>query len=225
MKYIIQKIDLKKPSTDSVYIYLFEDDIKEKQLSYKPLILVEDLSGNLVSRLIDKKKITGKDKNSTSFYIGKTRYVTVGLGKEKDFTIKKLRDISGIVCKNILDEKDETSSIIIRNTNENFYTKIVEAFKTASYLYSEYFSKEKRTEKTPKLKEIHISGDNTTKTQKEVKKGELIGDARNFVRDLVNHPPNFLNAEKFSGIVKSKLKNCVTVLNKAKIEKLKMGGI
>ena len=224
MKYSLLQKDLNDIDTDAINILIFEDDIKDKKINYQILSEVNEISDSLVEALIEKEKITGKFKNTTSFYNGKKRYSIIGLGKKEEIKSSKIIDLAGLMCSLSIKEKDSSVFVYMRTEDDNHYLKLSEGFQVGSYTFLEYISKEKKKEKKVKLSEIQVYG---KKEHKEsIEKGKAIGKARNFARDLINHPRNYMTPDILAKTIKKHLKELdVKILSKAEIKELKMGGL
>ena len=75
---------------------------------------------------------------------------------------------------------------------------------------------------------IRVNAGSVKEAEEGVRCGQIIVDARNFVRDLVNLPGNLLNAEDIAEAARKSAEKSgckVTVLNKEEIEELGMGGL
>lgn len=93
-----------------------------------------------------------------------------------------------------------------------------------NYQFLKYFKNAAKKENS--LKEVDIYAD--TISEERINELAILIDAVQKARDLVNEPLSYLNAEKFAGEIKSFGADSgakVEVLNKKKIESLKMGGL
>lgn len=100
---------------------------------------------------------------------------------------------------------------------------VLEGFLLNNYSFLKYFSDAKK--RASSLKSIQVLNGNVVK--KDVDELINLCEAVYFGRDLVNEPVNFMTAEELAKQAKTLSKDGVkvTVLNKAKIEALKMGGL
>ena len=118
----------------------------------------------------------------------------VGLGKKEKLSEETLREVSAKVAKTI--KKDKVKKLLIINKAEKSSQPIVEGLILGSYEFNKY--KSKKEEKEEKLEEIYIS----PLTKEELIWGKVGAIAQNFVRDLVNTPPNEINPKTFAEIAK-----------------------
>lgn len=99
---------------------------------------------------------------------------------------------------------------------------LLEGLALASYKFDKYFTDEKKRKKRKELHaDLNVSKENLSELNNMVK-------AVFWARDMVNEPLSYLTAEKLSDEIKAldSIENLkVTVLEKAQIEALKMGGL
>jgi len=154
--------------------------------------------------------------------------------EDKHVTIKSI-DKSYILVKQKLDSeplRKEGAKIIsaISSPKQNVYVSgsendlyfLLEGMALASYAFTKYFTDEKKREKR---EEIFVSSE-LSKAKLEELNASI--SAVFWARDMVNEPLSYLTAEKFAFEMKSLAKKAplnITVLEKAQIEALKMGGL
>jgi leucyl aminopeptidase len=123
-----------------------------------------------------------------------------------------------------LNEAKKTAVSITTETNKSSDTlALAEGMALGNYQFLLYRSKAAKEKHT--LTDIRISG---KATDKDISDLDHVVQAVSIARDLVNEPPNVLNAEELSARFKKMGKDAgfsVEVFNKAKIVSLKMGGL
>ncbi len=117
------------------------------------------------------------------------KLLLVGLGDKKKFNSDKLRSIAANIIRNV--ELKKITSVTVDsksfNLDDNDYAQsFAEGFVLGRYNLLEYKTKSK---KDSKLSKISVMG-NCNKSYLE--KGDFLGEAVNYSRDLGNHPPNIL---------------------------------
>ena len=122
--------------------------------------------------------------------------------------------------------KHKLAEVTIANLSTNAHAAVLvaEGMALANYQFLKYRSEAKKLTNT--LKSVCFT--KTSATVKEVTQLNVITDAIYRVRTLVNEPLNFLSAEQLSKEITTLGKEAgfkVTVFNKARIEKEKMGGL
>lgn len=100
----------------------------------------------------------------------------------------------------------------------------VEGLFSGSYVYSDFKSKQD----APELQRVLIIGTKNAANNKALKAGKDISAAIAFARDLINEPGGSLTPQKFATRAQAFSKRAglrVKVMNRAAIEKAKMGGL
>lgn len=111
---------------------------------------------------------------------------------------------------------------------EDFSTETLafaEGMALGNYQFLKYFT-DKKEEKQNSLSEIYIQSKSLK--QKDIDDMNIVVEATNFTRTLVNEPVSYLSSVKLAEEIENLFKETdvsVEVLNKKKIEALKMGGL
>ncbi len=137
---------------------------------------------------------------------------------------EELRLFGAAVYKALETEKVEEAQLV--GFNEALSTcersLFLEGMSLAQYRFDKY--KKKKTE--PSLKIVYM--DEESVVADEIEALENLVKAVSFAKDLVNEPVNYLDAPKFSELALEMASVCgftTEVLDKTKIEELKMGGL
>ncbi len=223
------KISFKKTSentikTDTLILPYYEDQPSDL---YSEL---DELTGHLLKRVIDKKEFTGKTKQTTLIHIKGMdidSILLVGLGKLSEVTGETIRQAGGQAMAFLSGKK--TQDIALSTiTFDLIEEKIDILLKPAHYfiegallrLYS--FDKYKKKENNNEFTSMKILTDGKPIDLQTL---ELTVEATNFARDLVNTPSNDLTptdlAESAKAISGKGIK--VRILGKQQIEKEGMG--
>jgi len=158
-------------------------------------------------------------------YFKCTYIVRVKDGVDESGTKEELRkcasNLKKLIRSNNHKELVITSSRAYKGAIEDFTEGLLLSF----YKFGKYKTKEEEGTKKDYPSKLLLYGD----TEKaEIKWLNDITDAVWFVRDLINEPVNHLNASALAGEIQKIGKSAgfsVEVLNKGKIEALKMGGL
>ena len=221
MKIIVKnKIDLNQKV---LVVGVYEDSKKilglkipelDKELSYE-----KDFKGNWGDQYVSK---TGKFK----------KVLVLGLGKEKDLTLEKVRRLMGKLVSFTKSAKETgfTTNIFEKSTLDNLLLgrAIAEGLILADYSFIKYLSKEKRDKKKP-LQSVSLVWTKNKSFLKGINQGKIIAESTNFTRDLVSEPANVINSFSLERIAKmvaassSKIK--LKVLNQPELKKLGMGAL
>ena len=144
--------------------------------------------------------------------------------KESSIINEKCRQAGDKIQAKVNSEKLESLAIIDAENNPNESLSFFEGFLLGNYQFLKYKGQEDA--KPNSLKEIHVFS-NTIK-EEEFSLINIVVQAATKARDLVNEPVSYLTAEKLAEEIETKAKAFeakVEVMNKRKIESLKMGGL
>lgn len=141
--------------------------------------------------------------------------------KKDNPRLEKLRQIGSKITDHLNDQKSE--EVQISGDDAQNLMALAEGIALANYQFLKYFKDKK--EKTNSLKKLTVVGD---VTPKQLKAFKAVSEAVYETRDLVNEPLSYLTAPALAKEIQrlgKKGKFKVEVLNKKKIEALKMGGL
>jgi leucyl aminopeptidase len=238
MKVYLKKDSIERHKTGCLVVGAFEGKKPEGLAK----VIDKRLNG-LISKLFKDKDFEGKPKQTRLIYTqGKLpaeRVLLVGLGKEKDFTIEKLRQASGSSSRAVKDlglKKFSTSlanppSIPPLEKGGKGSYEIAKAV-TEGTILSLYDFTEYRTEKREEIKRVDEIAILIEKENREIKKGLddgiKISEAVYLARDMINHPsntatPTYLSEQAKRVAKKSGIK--CRILEKADMQRLKMGAL
>ena len=154
------------------------------------------------------------------------RYIIVQFSKEGE-TISELKEEARLAGSEILSTISHykiREVVIINQSVDNRALEYLEGMVLGNYQFLKYFNDPK--EKSNTLQSVKIHENSTTRIQ--VKELIAVTSSTCKARDLVNEPLSYLSAMQLSREIKALGKEHgikVEVLNKRKIEALKMGGI
>jgi leucyl aminopeptidase len=193
------------------------------------LLKKSDFKTNLVF-IVNKKfkseeKLPSVIKDEIDLFIkSKKEFDFLKLSNQYLFFVKenenaeKLR-VAGHQLRTHLDKNEKTISI---HGESKSVLAVLEGFLLSNYQFLKYFSDAK--EKAFKLESVSVF----SPSQKEIDKLENTIKAVYWTRDMVNEPVSYLTATQLSQEITDLCKNLpieVEVLEKTKIEALKMGGL
>ncbi|MCH8029945.1 MAG: leucyl aminopeptidase [Candidatus Dadabacteria bacterium] len=164
---------------------------------------------------------------STLSKIKAERVLVAGLGKRKKLTADVLRKTGISVSKKVKPfSKKLVYALGIPLKKDNF-SALIEGTLLGTYEFTKYKSDNKKANGIESV-DIVCEVADSNRFDKELGYAELISDATNFTRDLVNEPPVYLNptrlatiAEEIAGENNLKL----TILDKEDMLKRRMGGL
>jgi leucyl aminopeptidase len=128
------------------------------------------------------------------------------------------------LCMALNDKKQDSVTIINISGDKNAAMDVAEGVALANYQFLKY--KPKDTKEKFTLKNISVVDDAVN--SRDIDELRTIIEANYLTRDLVNEPTSFLTATELANQIKDAGKNAgfkVEVLNKTRIQALKMGGL
>lgn len=234
MKIDVKNLDIKNEICDVLVVNLFEG---VKNLSGATEVINEALNNKIVNYVIEREGFNGE---FGSFYtlpvmnneINAKKVLIAGLGKEEDFNLNKLRELSAKIireCKNNKNDKNIISLLHGEGVGE-LCTKccaktMAEGLTIANYKFDKYLNEEEQN-KSNQIESFIIFENDETKIEKikeGVHIGETIAKASNFAKDLINEAAYVVTPEKLAEVAK-KIKGVdVKIYDKKDIEKMNMG--
>jgi leucyl aminopeptidase len=173
-----------------------------------------------------KNELSTNDKKHV-FINQYNRYVFIQIidsKKEKHLTIDGVRRAAHNIHSHIVEFKLPSISIVDAENNPSETLAFAEGLALSNYQFLKYKKDKKKEEFS--LKSIGIYSKNCS--QNQIDELQIIVNATNISRTLVNEPVNFLNATQLAKEFQKLGKDAgfgVEVFNKAKIKALKMGGL
>ena len=175
--------DLRTSDIDVCGVLLFEGDTK----------LLSKLGRGVSSRVrkvLETIDFKGKEGQLERITLPGQRFgvvYLVGLGKREKAQPDTFRRASGLFVKRLKKDKIERAVLISpRVENPTISQAIAEGLILGSYTFDRYKSKK---ENSHEVKEVLIwRGE-----EEAIKKGKILAEAQNYVRDLVNEPGNVIN--------------------------------
>lgn len=195
---------------DALVIFTFES---KKNLMKEE---IEDLRKlGFKGKLGETAVLPGKENIASVIY--------VGLGKKSNFKLDSLRTA---VAKGLkAAKKIKAEKVVVDSGFKDLEAEEVKALAEGVVIGAYEFCKYKKDENNV-LKEVIVAG--RKEFEGDFKKGMILGEAVNFVRDLVNEPGNVITPEELAKTAKKLSKeygfDC-KVFDEKKLEKEKMVGI
>lgn len=149
--------------------------------------------------------------------------------KDEKQSYEEVRMIAGSIARDLSGRKVKQGSLnasaltnaLPKLDGSDVVTAFVEGWNLGTYKFITYKSKAKAF-----ATELIVETDDALSS--EIERGELRANATAFSRDLMNELSNVLNPETFPEVLKEQFADTnvkINVLNKAKIEELKMNGL
>jgi leucyl aminopeptidase len=230
MKVRLVQQDITEAAIDAIIVNLFEGVTAPGGATGA----VDKATGGAISKLIADGEFTGKLNETITIYprgIAAKKVVVVGLGEAHKFDMERVRQVAGAALKAASRGKVGAIATIVHGAGIGGLDPIdcaeavVEGSLLAAYHYSGLKSKPEE-QKVAELVIVERTSENLNRFAAGIRKGEIMANATNLVRDLVNAPGNYMTptnmAETATGIAREgNLK--LEVLEKADMERLGMG--
>ncbi|MFA6448206.1 MAG: leucyl aminopeptidase [bacterium] len=201
---------------------------------------VDKALGGAISRLIKRGEFTGKRCSTAELAgcaaLGAGRVVAVGLGTKEKLDVDAVRAVAAASMNKARSMKAKTVGMVLHGTGaggispEDSGGAIAEGAILGLYKFDKYKTKkEKDAGKDDGVRELTIvtlDAKGAAAANKGIGTGEIMANAANRARDLVNEPPNVLFPEELARRAKEIAKGkklTVRVFKKSEIEKMKMG--
>jgi leucyl aminopeptidase len=197
MQIKVQSGDIASASVDAIVVNLFEGVSSPGGGTGA----VDQAMGGAISQLITSGDIRGKLGEFTLVHtLGKLsspRVIVVGLGKQSDFSIDKIRSLSGDFARFLRRQRLKNVALITHGAGiggldpEDCAAAIAEG--TALGLYR--FMRHKKADDETELETLTLfehDGAKVAALERGVNRGLILAEATNFCRDLANEPSNYL---------------------------------
>lgn len=234
MKIDVKNADIRNEICDVLVVNLFEG---VKNPSGATGVVNEALNNKIVEFVIEKDGFNGE---FGSFYtlpvlnneINAKKVIIAGLGKQEDFNLNKLRELSAKIlkeCKKNKTDKNVVSILHGAGTAELCpkccAKTMVEGLTIANYKFDKYLNKEEK-DKACRIETFTICENDESKIE-NIKQGLNVGltiaKASSFAKDLINEGAYVVTPEKLANTAKNIQGVDVKVYDKKDIEKMNMG--
>lgn len=157
------------------------------------------------------------------------KILLVGLGKQKDFNLSKLRELSTKIIQKCMSMNNTKKVIsVLHGAGIGGFDPqlcgqmMAEGIMMGAYSFDKYKS-EKPKQKVEEFTIIDMSDDNCKKVEIGLKKGKIIASAVNYTRNLSNEAPQWATPSKLAELALENKDLEVKVFDKEEIEKMGMG--
>lgn len=190
-----------------------------------------------ISRLIALGDFKGRLNEVAVVYthglIPAPRVIVVGLGKAKDFDLDRARQASGTAARKARDLGCKTVASIAHGAGigglapRDAAQATIEGAILGTYQHTEQKSKPD-TKAIERFTLLTASAEQLADLQAGVRDGEIIADAQNLARTLINRPPNVTNPATFAALAQAEAERAglaCAVLTEMEMAEHKMGGV
>ncbi len=228
MKISVQRFKAEGYSADATAVFIQQD---EAAFGVQTQKIRETWS--TASTPLDSKDFNGAKDSSFVVYTGSKkspRLVLIGLGEQEKLSIERVRRAAAAAAQRASGLKSESLAIVVPNLSldpAQVAQAIVEGATLGVYSFDKYFTENKPGRKLARIILLVDDGGQLDQVKRGVATGEAICNGVTLARDLSNAPSNEIYPESLAAQAKALAGPAmkVTVLTKAQIEKLGMGGL
>jgi leucyl aminopeptidase len=197
MQIKVQSGDISSFAADAIVVNLFEGVTSPAGGTGA----VDQAMGGAISDLIAAGDLRGKSGEFSLIHsFGKLpapRVVVAGLGKSAEFSLDKIRNLSGDLARYLRKQRIKNAAVITHGAGIGGLpaAACAEAIAEGTLLGLYRFDRHRKTEDEGDLESLTIVEHDAAKVpalERGVERGRILAEATNFCRDLANEPANYL---------------------------------
>ncbi|MFC1974369.1 leucyl aminopeptidase [Chloroflexota bacterium] len=226
--------DIIKLDADAAVVNLFEGDKRFDGATES----VDKALGGAITRLIDDGEIKGKQGEiiliHTLGMIKPTRIVVVGLGKEEKFTPDTIRVVSAEVCRFLRKIGAKRVATIAHGVGvggiepEKVAQALAEGGILGLYTFRKHVTREPEYGEIEEVLIIEQDDSKLAALEQGIGRGQVLAEAANFARDMVNEPGNCMTPSNMAEVVRAMAAECgleFSILERDDMKRLGMGAL
>lgn len=201
--------DITQQATDAIVVNLFEG-VKHPGGATGA---VDRAIGGLISTLIAEGECKGKKGEAALLHtfgrIPAKRVVVVGLGKQEEFTLDTVRQVSAETCRFLKGRGIRRAATIVHGAGigglspKEAATALTEGALLGTYSFTALKSPEKDETALESLDIVEASAEKVPDLEAGVQVGKVLAEATALCRDLVNEPANRLTPAHLAEVAQS----------------------
>jgi leucyl aminopeptidase len=224
--------DITKIKADAIMVYHYEG----RKRPEGEAAAVDKALGGAITQLIKQGDIKGKLNEVTLIHsLGRLpagRIAVVGLGKKKELDTNKIRGALAEACrylrgKGIASVASGVQGAGIDNIKiDDAVQAMTEGTVLGLYTFRRHMTKKEND--SGEIKQFTIIGKEKRLLEKAIEKGQILAEAANWTRDMVNEPSNFMTPADMASAARQIARKYglkVEVFEKEKIKEMRMGGL
>jgi len=226
--------DILSTQNDAIVVGLFEDgqsDLEQK---------TDKALDNVISELVRRGEIKKKFREMTLIHtLGKlpsSRLLVAGLGKESEFNLDRVRNVSADICKTLRQKGSKSISMALPSINNSgarvsppaLVQAITEGVLLGSYTFRKYITSTPDYSDPESFSIVTDDSSQLPVLKESCNLGRIISEATNRTRDIVNEPPNVLTPTELAAIASKMAESSklgIRIIDREEMETLGMGGI
>ena len=197
---------------------------------------VDKATGGAVSKLITQGDIKGKLNEVTLLHnsgkLTANRVAVLGLGKKRELNINRIRNAAAEICRYLRSKgvKSVATGVLGAGINgikaEDAVQAVTEGALLGLYSFRRHVTKKENH--AGEIKELLIAGKPKAALARAITRGQILAEAANWTRDIINEPSNFMTPTHMADAARQlaeKYGMKFEVFGKEKMVELDMGGL
>ena len=226
--------DITRAEVDAVIVNLFEEVERPSGATGA----VDKALDGVITKLIEQGEIKGKlNEVGIIHSLGKipARIVAVvGLGKQSEFTLDKIRILAAESCRSLRKLNCRRIASIVHGAGvggiepEVASQAVVEGSLLGLYSFRKHLTKEPEYRDIEEMIIVERDAAKVQVLERGCQKGRVIAEATNLARDLINEPANYMTPTDMAKVAEGLAKAYglgLTVLDREQMEKEGMGAL
>jgi len=199
---------------------------------------VDKALGGAISQLIADGEIKGKLNELTLIHtlgrLPSPRVLVVGLGKQQEFTLDRVRDATATALRHLRRIGVRTVATVVHGAGvggldpQRCAQAIAEGAVMGLYRFTRHKKKNENEREIDALALVEFDGTKAASLRRGVASGRILAEAANRARDMANEPANYLTpaimAEQAQAIAQEASLEC-EVLEREQMQELGMGAL
>jgi len=195
---------------------------------------LDERTGGIVSEMLGTDEMRGKQNDTVYIYrpgnIRAERLLLVGAGKREDFSLDKIRKVTGSAARFLRGKGARSMAILRRSQLEigNSAQAAVEGVLLGLFEPDMYKTENKEERRIDELILLAAAAGSEDALAQGVERGRIIGEAVNFARELSNEPSSTLTPTELAERAKETATRFgldIDVLDEARMKELGMGAL
>lgn len=232
MEFHLDKTSPSSLKADLMVIGVFAGKPIAKQILEKDKEFSKELLGQ-IEEAGEDEGFKGKPEQAITLrtfgHIAAKKLIVRGLGQESNYEPSHARKLAANISRQVSSKENinKVAIVLPGSVGADFLQALAEGWQLGSYSFTKYKTNKDDKQKSTK-KSLHVLGVGLSKSDfdQAVNKGQTIGDATNFARQLIAEPAGYLTPTRLSEEAKEiadKHNLQATIIDKSQIEKLQMG--
>jgi len=226
--------DITKIEADAIVVNFFEG----VERTDGDIATIDKALAGTISQLISKGEIKGKLNEITVIHsLGKipaARVAVVGLGKQTELSLNKIRGAVAETCRLLQKKGVKTVATVAQGAGiisiipEGSAQAITEGALLGLYSFRKHMTKEAEYGEIEQITIVDANRDNLSLLEKGCNRGRILAEATNLARDMVNEPANYMTPTHMAEMATKLAKTHgleISVLEREQMQEMGMGAL